>query len=112
MSDQMSAYSSSLRKTIKWYKKLGIELILNTAVVNVWIMFCENTTQQGIVEFRRQLVEYLVDSGTNETEYESISKRLKILKHTLKAKEGKVRQSRRLCRMLQNQCHDVWIKTC
>ncbi|CAK1587948.1 unnamed protein product [Parnassius mnemosyne] len=93
MSDQMSAYSSPLRKTIKWYKKLGIELILNTAVVNAWIMFCENTTQQGIVEFRRQLVEYLVDSGKNE----SISKRPKRLKHTLKAKEGKVRQSRRFC---------------
>lgn len=97
MSDQMSAYSSPLRKTIKWYKKLGIELILNTAVVNAWIMFCEITTQQGIVEFRRQLVEYLVDSGKNETENESISKRPKRLKHTLKAKEGKVRQSKRFC---------------
>lgn len=27
MSDQMTSYSSPLRKTVKWYKKLGIELI-------------------------------------------------------------------------------------
>lgn len=46
MSDQMSAYSSPLRKTIKWYKKLGIELLLNTAVVNAWIIFCENTAKK------------------------------------------------------------------
>ncbi|XP_049878455.1 piggyBac transposable element-derived protein 2-like [Pectinophora gossypiella] len=100
MSDQMSAYSSPLRKTIKWYKKLGIELILNTAVVNAWIMFSENTAQRGIVEFRRQLVEYLIDSGKEvpeDVENESISKRPKRLKHTLKIKEGKVRQSRRFC---------------
>ncbi|KAH9645922.1 hypothetical protein HF086_011384 [Spodoptera exigua] len=42
MSDQMAAYSSPRRKTVKWYKKIGIELILNTAIVNAWIMYNEN----------------------------------------------------------------------
>ncbi|XP_037866663.1 piggyBac transposable element-derived protein 4 [Bombyx mori] len=110
-SDQMNAYSSPLRKTLKWYKKLGIELILNTAVVNAWIMFCENTAQQGIVEFRRQLVEYLVDSGKDESEdneNESISKRPERVKHTLITKEGKVRQSRRFCVECYKSCVSIF----
>ncbi|GBP12693.1 PiggyBac transposable element-derived protein 4 [Eumeta japonica] len=37
LSDQMTSYSSPLRKTVKWYKKLGMELILNTALVNAWV---------------------------------------------------------------------------
>ncbi|GBP71846.1 PiggyBac transposable element-derived protein 4 [Eumeta japonica] len=37
LSDQMTSYSSPLRKTVKWYKKLGIELILNTALVDAWV---------------------------------------------------------------------------
>ncbi|XP_068619896.1 LOW QUALITY PROTEIN: piggyBac transposable element-derived protein 4-like [Battus philenor] len=41
-SDQMGAYSSSLRKTVKWYKKLAMELLLNMAVVNAWVMYNEN----------------------------------------------------------------------
>jgi hypothetical protein len=38
LSDQMSAYSSPLRKTVKWYRKLAFELLLNTAVVNAMIL--------------------------------------------------------------------------
>ncbi|KAL0879436.1 hypothetical protein ABMA27_003187 [Loxostege sticticalis] len=51
MSDQMTGYSSPLRKTVKWYKKLGIEVILNTAVVNGWIMYTENKkVKEGITK--------------------------------------------------------------
>lgn len=46
MSDQMTSYSSPLRKTVKWYKKLAIELILNTSVVNSFIMFRETTKKK------------------------------------------------------------------
>ncbi|CAK1595465.1 unnamed protein product [Parnassius mnemosyne] len=31
LSDQMIAYSTPLRKTVKWYRKLAVELLLNTA---------------------------------------------------------------------------------
>lgn len=44
MSDKMAAYSSPLGKTVKWYKKLEIELILNSAIVNTWVMYNENKT--------------------------------------------------------------------
>lgn len=97
MSDQMSSYSSPLRKTVKWYKKLGVELILNTALVNSWIMYKENkNTNQSIVQFRRQLVEYLVDSGVDKNNCEQ-QERPKRMKHELLRKEGPVAKLRRFC---------------
>jgi hypothetical protein len=39
VSDQMAAYSNPLRKTLKWYKKVGFKLLLNTSVVNAWILY-------------------------------------------------------------------------
>jgi len=53
VSDQM-AYSNPLRKTIKWYKKVGFKLLLNTSVVNAWILY--NTQQHksiSIIEFKK-----------------------------------------------------------
>ncbi|XP_047365374.1 uncharacterized protein LOC124955254 [Vespa velutina] len=38
LSDQMIAYNSPLRKTLKWYRKLSIELLLNTCMVNSMIL--------------------------------------------------------------------------
>lgn len=33
LSDQMAAYSTPLRKSVKWYRKLAIDMLLNTAIV-------------------------------------------------------------------------------
>lgn len=99
LSDQMNAYSSPLRKTVKWYKKLGIELILNTALMNSWVMFCENNKSKiGIVEFRRQLVENLTEPENKTVEEVERPRRLK---HNLTKKEGSVRITRRFC----NNCY-------
>lgn len=97
MSDQMTAYSSPLRKTVKWYRKLAFELILNTAMVNAWVMYTENTKNKlSIVEFRRQLVDYLANPGSVHNE-EATMERPKRKKHTLLKKEGPVRKTRRYC---------------
>ncbi|CAG5058849.1 unnamed protein product [Parnassius apollo] len=89
MSDQMAAYSSPLRKSVKWYKKLGIELILNTAIVNAWVMYNENKNKsESIVQFRRELVEYLVDAGMEGTIEPERIDRPKRLKHQLLKKRG------------------------
>ena len=37
ISDQMASYFTPLRKTIRWYHKIGFEFLLNTAVVNALI---------------------------------------------------------------------------
>ncbi|KAJ8928751.1 hypothetical protein NQ314_018604 [Rhamnusium bicolor] len=39
VSDQMSSYYTSLRKNIKWYKKVFVEIMLGTCVVNTWVMY-------------------------------------------------------------------------
>ena len=39
--DQMSSYFTPLRKTIRWYHKIGFEFLLNTAVVNALIIYNE-----------------------------------------------------------------------
>ena len=38
-SDQMSCYNSILRKSTKWYRKLAIELLLGTSMVNAWVVY-------------------------------------------------------------------------
>jgi archaellin len=39
LSDQMISYSSPLRKTVKWYRKLAVELLLNTCVLNSLVLY-------------------------------------------------------------------------
>lgn len=39
LSDQMAAYSSPLRKSVKWYKKLATDLLLNTSMVNALTLY-------------------------------------------------------------------------
>lgn len=60
LSDQMAAYSTPLRKSVKWYKKLAIDLLLNTAIVNALTLY-KNVTKKSIqiVGFRKQLLEHL-----------------------------------------------------
>lgn len=92
----MGAYSSPLRKTVKWYRKLAIELLLNTAVVNAWVMYNENKqSKSSIVDFRRALINYLTRPADSQEII--INERPKRLKHVLKLKEGKVRDTRRFC---------------
>ena len=37
MSDQISSYHTCLRKTKKWYRKLAIEFLTGTSLVNAWV---------------------------------------------------------------------------
>lgn len=108
MSDQMSSYSSPLRKTVKWYRKLRIEILLNTAIVNAWIVFTETrNTKMSIVEFRKSLVEYLTcSSDSQQNESVVMVHRPKRLKHELQTKSGKVRNTRRFC----VQCYKDMVK--
>ncbi|CAK1584313.1 unnamed protein product [Parnassius mnemosyne] len=105
ISDQMTSYSSPLRKTVKWYKKLAIELVLNTALVNSWVMYCENKkTDIELVQFRRQLVDYLTQT---ESGPEASNERPRRVKHKLQTKEATVRSTRRFCA----QCYKTNVDT-
>ncbi|CAG5035482.1 unnamed protein product [Parnassius apollo] len=96
LSDQMTAYSSPLRKSIKWYKKLALELLLNTAVVNARVLY-EATTKKKIpiIEFRRKLSQQMIDS--NPRDGANIPCRPKRIKHSLVKADGKAATTRKFC---------------
>ncbi|KAL7643479.1 UNVERIFIED_CONTAM: hypothetical protein RMT77_005461 [Armadillidium vulgare] len=60
ISDQMVSYFSPLRKTVKWYKKVAFEFLLNTSVVNALIIYKEFQNKKvNISEFRESVIESL-----------------------------------------------------
>lgn len=57
LSDQMASYFSPLRRTIRWYHKVVFEILLNTAVVNAYLLFKTKTGKEiQIGEFRERLI--------------------------------------------------------
>ncbi|KAF9406815.1 hypothetical protein HW555_012954 [Spodoptera exigua] len=89
LSDQMIAYSTPLRKTIKWYRKLAVELLLNTALLNSYIIYKETMKSKiGIVEYRKKLCKYLTESGKENSNPDMPLTRNRRQKHELKKKEG------------------------
>ena len=63
LSDQMASYATTLRKGVKWYRKLETELLLGMSVVNAWVVY-EEVTKTKISKFKELLVEQLLsDAG-------------------------------------------------
>lgn len=61
LSDQLSSYSNPLRRSIKWYKKVVLDTLLNIGVVNARVLFNAVTnSKMSITTFRTILVENLV----------------------------------------------------
>lgn len=57
ISDQVASFFSSLRKTVCWYHKDAFELLLNTTVVNSWIIMESLKNQRiSITELREKLI--------------------------------------------------------
>lgn len=46
VSDQLSAYSTSVRRTIKWYRKISIELLVGASVVNTYCLYNKNKVKE------------------------------------------------------------------
>ena len=78
---------------MKWYRKLGFELLLNTAVVNSFFIHQETTGQKmSITMFRKKLIDTLVQ----EKEEEQVDTRVNP-QHHLKKKEGSAHKIRKYC---------------
>lgn len=104
----MIAYSTPLRKSVKWHRKLAVELLLNTALLNSYIMYKETTkSKMGIVDYRKILCKYLTESGKENNEPELRFTRNTRKKHTLTRKEGTVRKSRKYC----SRCYKINVQT-
>ncbi|CAG4931277.1 unnamed protein product [Parnassius apollo] len=92
MSDQMAAYSTPLRKSIKWYKKYAINLLLNTAVVNALVLY------QSVIGKKIQMADFrleLLKSFCSQQDVPIARPRRMI--HKLQQKERQARTSRRAC---------------
>lgn len=105
LSDQMSAYSSPLRRSLKWYRKLVFDLLLNTAVVNALHMF-QNVTgrKMSITIFRKQLVDALTRHSHEKTPIRANTSRHI---HKFQKKEGKAHKVRKYCA----KCYSTNTKT-
>jgi hypothetical protein len=61
LSDQQKAYNTSLRRGIKWYKKLAMELLLGTTIGNAHILYNEITKRKiTITKFKEEILEIIL----------------------------------------------------
>ncbi|KAI4465563.1 piggybac transposable element-derived protein 4 [Holotrichia oblita] len=97
-SDQMSSYHTSVRKSLKWYRKVVFELILGTTVVNAWVIYnIIAPIKMSILEFRKQLAEQLVAFNEEESSHRPALVPKK-RRHTFIKPEGPGRKRRKPCR--------------
>lgn len=61
-SDQMSSYSTPLKNTIKWYRKVAFDILLSTSLVNALSLFKSVTKNKSITitTFKGEIVKQLL----------------------------------------------------
>lgn len=98
LSDQMGSYATTLRKGVKWYRKLGIELLLGTSVVNSWVVY-KNVTQNKICirKFREKLVAELLNMPSSSSRPEQPRAKHHHLKDRLNDSGTKIRRKCSVC---------------
>lgn len=101
VSDQYAAYSSPLRRNIKWYKKLMFELLLNTSLVNALVLYKKSHPKMQITKFREEIALALI-----ETEEEALEEPMRTPKHLLVEMEGPKSKARRRC----TQCYKDMVR--
>jgi len=63
--DLRSSYHNPLRRSLKWYKKVAIEVLLNTSVLNALSLSNKiNNTNIGITEFREKIIQIILNQST------------------------------------------------
>lgn len=100
VSDQLSAYYTPLRKTLKWYKKLAIELLLGTSVVNALVIFNDGRNRRNkydMLKFRMALVEKLTQDRQPVPIPVEVNRRRRMSDHKLVEREGTARKNRKRC---------------
>ena len=105
LSDQLSAYYTCLRRSIKWYQKVAFELIFGTSMVNSYLIYKENyaTDNITILQFRESLVRSLLFGVPSENlkpgprEQSTSYLMRKLADHKLEEKQVSAREVRRRC---------------
>ena len=105
LSDQLSTYYICPRRSVKWYRKVVLELISRTSIVNSYLIYKENYTTSNmiILQFRASLVRSLLlgipsENLTLDPVQQSTNQRKqKLDDHKLEEIEGSARNVRRHC---------------
>lgn len=53
-SDQMASYSSPLKRSLKWYRKIAFDILLSTSVVNALSLFKSVTKNNVKITFFKE----------------------------------------------------------
>ncbi|KAF2886413.1 hypothetical protein ILUMI_19761, partial [Ignelater luminosus] len=81
ISDQLSSYSTPVRKSIRWYHKLATEVLFGTTVVNAFVLYKRlrpQNTKIKITRFREQLIDgFLFSEDLQELSSEEPTKPIK-----------------------------------
>lgn len=66
VSDQVKTYGTATRRGVKWYRKVAIELLCNTAVVNAYILYMACVGRKiTVTDFREELCVGLLSANNN-----------------------------------------------
>ena len=81
----MITYSTSYRRTLKWYMKLALELLLNTSISNAMILYKQATrTKIKVSAFRMALAMHVTKCHSPEPSNILIRQ---VLRHEMQKKE-------------------------
>ena len=104
--DQMIAYSTPHRRTLKCYIKLALELLLNTWISKAMILFKQATkTKFKVLNFRMVLAIHLTQSHSPEQSNILIRQRLP---QEIQKKEGQAYLARKFCREWYKKMLNNW----
>ncbi|CAK1599162.1 unnamed protein product [Parnassius mnemosyne] len=104
LADQMASYSTPLRKSIRWYKKIALDMLLNIAMINAHVLYQSVTkTKIKVTDFR---VAILKSFCAKQQADEPALTRPKRQKHILVKLDGPSRMTRRNC----GECYKTNVK--
>ncbi|XP_064090806.1 piggyBac transposable element-derived protein 4-like [Macrobrachium nipponense] len=102
LSDQMSSYYSPLKKSRKWYRKVALEFIAGTSIVNAWVLYNKYfaVKKMSLRAFKESIVLFYTSSIMKEKNKPGKSSMNISGKssHCLKEAEGQKRKTRKRCR--------------
>ncbi|CAH2008558.1 unnamed protein product [Acanthoscelides obtectus] len=91
LSDQFASYESCVRKTVKWYHKIAIEIILGTAIVNSHLLYEEVTGNKiSLLDFREAIIDKLLDRPLTDPDVQKKHMHLRNSQETQESEEGTV----------------------
>ncbi|XP_072398217.1 uncharacterized protein [Diabrotica undecimpunctata] len=99
LSDQMWSYSTALRRTVRWYKKIAIEILLGTSIVNAHFIYKEaEQSNISINEFRYAVIEELLKFEGSHFYEPTRPAKVNLNAHVFTKLDCKARENRRYCK--------------